>query len=140
MTVRRTLVYFAAALLGTAVMAAALAPAPQAVKLTVAIAMIAAHVLGYAWMFVSMVGAWRRAYGDDEAGLAVVRHRAGITMSLMVATPLVLTAANPWGFPISSVVGWGVMFGVHLVFTKVTLIFGLITQARGRTRPEAPPA
>jgi hypothetical protein len=130
--------FMAAAVIGALALAAALEPAGEGVRLGVAIAAMAATVLAYAWMGATVVRAYRRVYGDDEAGKRAVWRRGRIVMLLMVVTPLVVAAAHPWGLPASILVGYGAVFLCSLIFTKVTLIASLVL--RGRPRPAAPPA
>jgi hypothetical protein len=124
---RKVLLLALAALAGTLALSALLQAAPHAVRLAVALAALAALALSYLWLGATMV----RAYGSDEAAVERVRRRVRLHGAVVLAVPLVLFAARPWGLATVAIGGIAVVL-TQASYTHVMLLAGLLRARRER--------
>jgi hypothetical protein len=130
---RRVFAFVGVATVMAIVLGIALDGVSRDVRLAIAIAVMAGHVLAYVLLGATLVRAFRGAYGeDDEAKKRVVGGRAMKVVPLMLVTPLLVAAAHPWELIVSYIAGLSVAFLTHFLFTQVMIIGGAIAQARRR--------
>lgn len=119
----------------TAVLAVVLEAAGEDVQLAVAVAAIAVLVASYASIGLLAVRLFRgRSAEDEEAGRRALRRRTRVHFPILLATPLVILAAHPWGMA-SVAVAFGILGVGQALFLHVMLVVGFILKRRARTTP-----
>jgi hypothetical protein len=110
------------AVVGVAVLWVAIDAAGRDVAVAVAAAAIAVLVASYVRRGLVAV----RSFGDEDA-CESLRRMALAHVRIMLATPLVLIAAHPWG-PATVVAAFGVVGVCHFLFFYTMIVAGLILQ------------